>query len=250
MHSMFRNIFLTGGIVGCLYLAWSGLAITRADLLVRDVRQDLTIWEQEEQDDYLESLEQWQTTEQKLTAALALRPLEPEYHRLKGQLYQWRLRAPVTADNTLLLGDDFLSYIRTTQETSLEAYRESLALRPVWAYSWAMLTRAKGQFQQYDEEFANAFLNLLHHGKNVKEIQLEINYQAAMHFDYLLPSPALIIPVIENMERSLAPGSRMMPQNLDLITKTNLLPFACLNIDRAIIAPPAQQACEALDNNG
>jgi len=228
-------------IVVLLFLAWVAMGWARADLLIREVRQDLTAWQSSGGD--LETLQEWESTRDKLEQAISLRPKEPEYHRLRGYLYEWRFRAPITDDNSILTAEEYTAYYQDTLEEILISYRQSIALRPVWPNAWVQLARVKGDFKQHDEEFSTAVKQTIRYGKNVPRMQLEVNQLAVRNFAFILQDPVLFPLIKENTQRSFTNNAGLVRQNINYFNATNMLAFACAWVDTSTVSAVAQRAC-------
>lgn len=140
----------------------------------------------------------WQAAEQSLRRALALEPDHPDHLDLMARLLELR------AMNDGMGKEERVE----ARQQALADYRQAVALRPAWPYSWAGLMQAKLMAGEIDGEMRRALRQAVELGPWEPAVQLmvaEAGFSAWKHLD-----AGLRRQVIDNAVR----GMQRQPRNM------------------------------------
>lgn len=124
-------------LLGLIYIAAS-LGI--ADVFINLAHYDMQQWKKEKK------IEDWNKTHSLLKKALFLTPNNPTYLDYMARAYYLLAR----------LGKIDKAEKEQNLEKALEIFKQSVKIRPTWAYTWANIALIKFLLQQYDELFLTA----------------------------------------------------------------------------------------------
>jgi hypothetical protein len=202
-------IFLLGIIV------WSarwGLA----DLLSYQTRNYLEQWQEQPPLQVSETNEamNW------IKKARSLDPKNPNLMNYQSQIFQWRAKI-VSKDNENKFSDNL--------EQAAQLYRQSLALRPTWAFDWIVLASIKGQLQQFDNEFTRAIKRSNELAPWEYQIQIKLVGIGFSYWEKLTSSEQDIIH--ESFDRALQ--SNQFPIFIRLAKKYDQIELFCARTNMA-----------------
>ena len=141
----------------------------------------------------------WEQVQRYLWLANRLAPLDAQILDDLGELYELRAdEAPDSED-----GSD------ADRERALGLYRQALALRPAWPYTWADVALLKLTQKHIDAEFALALQRALELGPWQSPVQASIASGGLAVWDKL--PEWLQTDVEQAVARGLSSGSRFMP---------------------------------------
>jgi hypothetical protein len=111
----------------------------------------------------------------RLDKALARYPGNPDYLGLAGNLKELRASQPgvVGLEHRELL------------EAAAQDYRDALAVRPLWPYTWVNLLSAKDKLGQVDSEFNTAMHKAAETGPWEPRVQLQLLRSGVRHWEQL-----------------------------------------------------------------
>ncbi|PHS73120.1 MAG: hypothetical protein COB22_02305 [Cycloclasticus sp.] len=91
--------------------------------------------------------EAWQVAYEAANKAITLSPVaDAEYYNYLGRVWEWQQFTKKFGDSTA----------QASRQNALIAYRQAVALRPQWPYTWVSLAYTKLRLLQIDEEFMHA----------------------------------------------------------------------------------------------
>ena len=138
----------------------------------------------------------WEQVHRYLWLANCLAPFDPQILDDLGQLYEFRA------------GEAWAKESNADLDRALEYYRQSLALRPSWPYTWANIVGLKISQEHIDAEFGYAIQRALVLGPWQTSVQAGIAGGGLAVWDKL---PATLQMDVEHtVARGLAHDSRLM----------------------------------------
>lgn len=196
-----------------IYLAATWL---RADLYARRVQQALDAWGEH---GAVTSLASWEDSLWMIDRAIALRQREPNYHRLKGTLYEWRGFA---VDGVDISAADLVS----SRRQAVGAYRETVRLLPAHGADWSRFARSKVLAGEADAEFERALTNAMALGRHIPQVQLDVVFTASVGWNQIRHNETLFTAMKEFVGNALA-GSGNVRAMVDYLRRVNLLGEVC-----------------------
>ena len=103
-----------------------------------------------------------QQLQMQLATVLAFNPYQIQAREAQARVDQWSLSSRTDSEKMV------------SGEKVLGSYRALIESRPSWPYHWLNLALTKAQLQQFDQEFAHAYLRVQKLAPWAKDIQVEL----------------------------------------------------------------------------
>ena len=176
------------------------------------------------------SLDQWQkqaplqvsdttVAMERIEKARALDSLNPDLMNYQAQIFEWRARL---SNNN---GNEFSNNL----EHAAQLYRQSLTLRPSWAFDWIALARVKAQLQQWDSEFSKSLQRSNDLAPWEYQVQIQLIRIGFYNWQQLTSAEQDIIH--ESFDRALY--SNQFPQFIKLAKNYDQLELFCARTNMA-----------------
>ena len=191
---------LRRGLCATLMVALIGAGLLSAtlgaaDLLAGEAMRAISSWRAASR--HPDAGPAWERAQRQIDRALRLVPYHPELLNERARVDEWRSRqqsVSVDAAHDLV-------------RSALLRYRDSLRLRPGWAYTWGNVALVKYRLDEIDAEFSNSLRRTAAYGAWEPAVQ-----RAALSAG-LAAWPRLDEPDRLVVERTLARGLRMQASN-------------------------------------
>lgn len=166
------------------------------------------------------------SADQHLQRTLARFPNNPDYLDLSGRLKELRAGQPGVVGRE---GRELL-------QAAAGDYRQALAVRPLWPYSWANLLGVKSRLNEVDAEFRRALLRSVETGPWEPRVQIQVLESGLQHWDSLGRAERMLV------QQQLAAAVSVQPR--PVFERVRVFGRADLLCPLRVPQPQIEQYCE------
>lgn len=200
-----------------LYLAYVAGCWGLADVYYRPIHNKLELWKQQK---IKLSNNDWDNYQKILAKALKLDPGNPDINHTYGTALEGRYML-------LPPGDD------TAQQARKEAstyYKNAIAMRPTWPYTWADFALVKYRLNEIDDEFLNALHVSMEMGPWEPGVQLVITFIGLRVWNKINQEEQLFI--LDTIKKSMSHVNQdHVNKMLKMVDERNILAMVCAHIN-------------------
>ena len=192
---------------------WAGRWMV-ADIYAYQAKRYLVRWQDAHR---VEAYEDIERAQQLINTALSLDGGNPKFMEYAARIDEWhatqRVKRLSAKDKKRVL------------EHALQLYRDAIALRPAWPFTWVALVSTKNRLRQYDDELFHAFERATTLGPWEGGVQLRVAKEGFRAWRHLPDKTKLLVE--DNFLRGLN-SNTYRKQLIELAKKKKHLASLCL----------------------
>jgi hypothetical protein len=205
-NSLTKKLSISCGILVLIYFSYVAACRGLSDIYRYVINGHIAKWQKAGKKP---DLKLWNEVADIVDSAVSLSPKNSDLLLTAGWFYEWK---PTVSSEEQ----------REVFNTSMDYYRSSISLRPVWPLGWSELAHVKYKSGQFDAEFQAAFKNAIELGPWEPEILFGMSDLGYASYQHLTKENRTIL--IENTRRAVQRDPKLL---YDLAKMRNYTALFC-----------------------